>query len=333
MFGDSSPFPEPTSRTSETERTYIKHGIALRNTYVHEMGIQPELVDLVEWFIGKDGVYSSSTIRAYRSALIYLADRHFERGKMSHDRLQYCRELLKSGPTPKAKGQHRQTSSLKRKSIPDHKLAMLLQFLDDTATENSTFLASWIRWSLTFFPRPSEWWTASTFQRECEDGTTVTAISFGNCKATNGRSFGPERFLDLNLDRNQYTDLANFIRELRVRTRAYKSPDAFYDVFRKQFSAACVDAKVPKLSPYSLRHIGMAVAKSEMDSQSVSYAAGHGSDVTKTVHYARTRDMGDGWLSPDQAFSVRDVDRALVRVTGKVKRFIPKTGPAQSMRP
>ena len=332
MFEDDLRFPEPTSRTSETERTYIKHGIALRNTYAHEMGIQPELVDLVGWFIGKDGVYSSSTIRAYRSALIYLTDRHFERGKMSHDSLQYCRELLKSGPTPKAKGQHRQTSSLKRKSIPDHKLAMLLQFLDHKATEYSRFMANWIRWSLTFFPRPSEWWTASTFQREREDGTTGPAISFGNSKFSNGRSFGPERFLDLKLDRDQYTDLANFLRELHLRTRAYKSSNAFYDVFRKQFTAACLEAKVPVISPYSLRHIGMAVAKSQMDSESVSYAAGHGSDVTKTVHYARTRDMGVGWLSPHQAFSVREEDKRLVRVTGKVRQFRPNSAPTPSQK-
>lgn len=89
---------------------------------------------------------------------------------------------------------------------------------------------------------------------------------------------------------------------------------------------------MPRLSPYSLRHIGMAVAKSVIDSQSVSYAAGHGSDVTKTAHYARTRDMGNGWLSPHEAFSVRDEDRKLVRLTGKVKGFIPKTGPTPTMR-
>lgn len=90
MFGDYFPFPEPTSRTSETERAYKKHGQALRNAYLSDMGSEPGAVDLVGWFVSRNGVYAASTRRAYRAALNFLVNLHFERGKMSREHLKRC---------------------------------------------------------------------------------------------------------------------------------------------------------------------------------------------------------------------------------------------------
>ena len=230
-----------------------------------------------------------------------------------------CLALLKPGPAPKSKGVDRRTSGKKRKSVPDHQLEKLLAWLDTQADADSVFLAAWIRFSLTFFPRPNEWDGARLRQRMSPDGF-VPSLRLPNSKVTNGRSFGRFRHLDLVPDDDLFGELAKFIAEYQARTKCSRSKRKFHDQLRAALARACKQAGVNRLSPYSLRHIGMAAAKRCMDSESVSYAAGHVSDRTKVERSARSRDGGGSWLSPTEVFSVREADRLVVRVTGKATR-------------
>ena len=144
------------------------------------------------------------------------------------------------------------------------------------------------------------------------DSSRKPALRIKNEKTTNGRAHGKYRIFMLNIELEQLSDLHDFLKSFK-RHVAEIGASVFQQRLRKRLKQACQTAGIAVLSPYTLRHVGMAHAKTVLTDLEVSYAAGHYSSRTKHVHYARKRKSKASWVSPDQAFSLDPVDVSLVR--------------------
>jgi integrase len=318
------PFPAPETVSEKTSRQYARHATAVRNACEDDLGGRQEIASLITWFIARNDEFAASTIRGYRAGLRHALDCELTTGKLDAERHKALLERLAEGPTAKPKGRDRKTSSRKKKTVGDDLVARLLEALGKSLRRDGfdEFLVDYVKFSLTFFPRPSEWAGASIVHvTNRETGAVeMRRLRFANSKHSNGRSFGPTRDLDISDDLNFVRDLMHFLRVFRTWVSAMGSPVKLQVAIRNRLAYVSKSARLPRVSPYSFRHAGMAAAKEDMDQLQVSYAAGHGSDRTKIDNYARSRPSSGGWVSPKDAFSIPAERAAVVRQTGRVMR-------------
>jgi hypothetical protein len=153
------------------------------------------------------------------------------------------------------------------------------------------------------FLRKVEWQTAAI-----QNGFLVIQ----NAKATNGRSFGPERRRDLsNYGSDGMTDLREL---LPILTKLASSLGGFKKLWERlasRLARVCNQVGIKRVAPYTTRHVGMANAKSWMSPTEVAASAGHKSTATATSHYAKRR---TGWGANAERVarpSPEDVERVI----------------------
>jgi hypothetical protein len=138
--------------------------------------------------------------------------------------------------------------------------------------------------NVRLFLRKVEWQTAAV-----QNGFLVIQ----NAKATNGRSFGPERRRDLsNYGSDGVTNLRGL---LTILSGLADSPEGFKKLWGRlasRLARVCEKVGIKRVAPYTTRHVGMANAKSWMSPAEVAASAGHKTTATATSHYARRR---TGW--------------------------------------
>jgi hypothetical protein len=332
-------FDEPGSRDRTTEVTYARHIRGMIRACQRETSLSsPTVGQLIAWFAIQDFRYSAATVRSYRAALTFAAETEAKTSAIDGNTFGQNLRLLAEGPLPKAKGTQKRTSAKKVKRVPTSVIERLSKHLEQEASaggrrrkqadlppidmsfSDTAYLAGYIRFMSTFFPRPNEIDEARIVHREVGSPAQVGIwLKLPNSKVTNGRSFGPERFLRL-ADDELAAGVARFLVEHQRRLKEAGTPKRHHDRVRKALTAACRRAGVVALSPYSLRHLGMSMAKASMPAVEVAYAAGHGTDRTAGERYARAR-KGKG-LPPSMsdAFSVTPEDAAVVRVSGRATR-------------
>jgi hypothetical protein len=129
--------------------------------------------------------------------------------------------------------------------------------------------------------------------------------------------------------------VAQFLIEHRRRLAEADDPKLFHDRLRKSLKSACLRAGVPVVSPYTLRHVGMSIAKGSMSAVEVAYSAGHKTDRTAGERYARSRKSKGKLPDPSEAFSVIATDTAVIKRTGRVTRAenMQKKAHQTSLRP
>jgi hypothetical protein len=213
-MGNTRLLPAPVSRTEGTEATYSKHVEGLIRAFeIDTKKHFSSIRELIRWFVIQDDKFSASTIGAYRSALIVEAENESSRQNGGEADLAYNIKLFAVGPKPKPKGFEKKTSSKKLKSVPPGVIERLLGHLEFEAKirpkkktnydlspisfsiSGAQYLATYIRFAISFFPRPNELNNAQIVLREApQTGTLKTFLKFPNSKNSNGRSFGPERF-------------------------------------------------------------------------------------------------------------------------------------------
>src|SRR5690606_24510420 len=86
-----------------------------------------------------------------------------------------------------------------------------------------------------------------------------------------------------------------------------------------RLARVCKTLGIPRVSFYTLRHVGMATAKSWMTPLEVAAAAGHGSVRTAMSHYAKRR---SGWVGLKLAG--KPTAASIARVRGRPKLFRPQ---------
>ncbi len=302
---DFGSFPLPETVSENSLQQYLKHAKSVRNACVKDLGGNPNIPTVIRWFVARDHEFAGATIRGYRAGLRHEMECAVESGTLDAERYQALLGKLATGPVPKSKGARRRTSARKRKSLGGDLIARLLGALrrSDRKDGFDEFLVDYVRFSLTFFPRPSEWAGATIIHvTDPETGAVISRrLRFPNSKHSNGRSFGPMRELDISTDMRLVRDLMHFLRMYRTWIAAFGSPERFQAAIRNRLAYVAKVAGLPRIAPYTFRHTGMAAAKQEMDQVQVSYAAGHASDRTKIDHYARSRPSSGGWVSPSEA--------------------------------
>jgi integrase len=331
-------FDEPGSRDRTTEITYARHVRGMIRACQRETNLPSPTVDqLIAWFALQDFRYSAATVRSYCAALTFAAETEAKTSENDGNTIGQNLRLLAESPLPKAKGTQKRTSAKKVKRVPMGVVERLLALLDteaaarrkidradvppiDMSFSEAAYLAGYIRFMGTFFPRPNEIDEARIVLREPSDQSPLgTWLKLPNSKTTNGRSFGPERFLHL-ADDELAAGVAQFLVEHKRRLKEAGSPKRHHDRVRKALAAACRRAGVVALSPYSLRHLGMSAAKASMPAVEVAYAAGHGTDRTAGERYARARKSKGLPPSMTDAFSVAPEDAKVVRVSERATR-------------
>lgn len=246
-----------------------------------QAGVEPHNhAGVVNWFVAQDNNWSVSTISQYRRAIIQAFEDNLGNSRAD---LEDLLTRLAAGPNARVDGPRR-TSARKRKSIPRPEFVRLIQYLTPGRKPDDVLIARILAHNVRLFLRKVEWQTAAI-----QNGFLVVQ----NAKATNGRSFGPERRRDLsNYGPDGTTDLGELLptlTELGGSTEGFKK---LWERLASRLARVCNKIGIKRVAPYTTRHVGMANAKCWMSPAEVAASAGHKSTATATSHYAR---RSTGW--------------------------------------
>ncbi|AMJ76618.1 hypothetical protein [Alteromonas stellipolaris] len=216
-------------------------------------------------------------------------------------------EKINSLSSDECKRSNLQTSSKKKKNISEKKLAKLDLFFEEKIKTSSDTLLSpayaFIKATLHCGLRPSEWQSAELVEStesllKATEGLGVysgkfPAMTVINGKATNGRSFGKYRILDL----SDFTDKQRMFVSLAIYYASGINKtdfdwDAFYNNVRVTINRV-ISSNFPSLkglSLYTFRHQCIANLKHAGYSlEEIAVIVGHGTDLTASQHYAKKR--------------------------------------------
>ncbi|SKA22264.1 hypothetical protein SAMN05428963_108188 [Consotaella salsifontis] len=242
------------------------------------------IMDLIRWFTGQDRRWAPSTVRQYRAALTCMIEAAAAARRISAEGQETLIAHLKSGPAPRDRHEEpRRTSAKKRKSVPIKEWGRLIGALIN-GDERDKLAASFISCNLPLGLRPVE------YQDACSDGRTLKVI---NAKATNGRSFGMTRDIDLAPVTDQNPSfpafLLRFLQRLREAAAEAGGWARLWSRIAARIARACKRCAIRRVSLYSTRHAALATAKQLLSMEEVAALAGHKTTRTATVHYAKRR--------------------------------------------
>ncbi len=268
------------------------------------------LSDIIGWFVAQHARWSESTVRQYRATL-NLAVQETELHPAVRDNL---RQRLHGGPLARVGGPRR-TSARKRKSVSPTEMMMLIETLAKSKSPDGRLLANYLIFATALFLRPVEFVTASV------SGTEVT-----NAKATNGRGNGPVRERDISpMGKSQIDQFALFLGAFRDAAASAGSWKRLNDRLASRLARTCKAIGIPRVSLYTIRHVGMATAKTWMAPEEVAAAAGHGHVRTAMMHYAKAR---TGWRG--MKFAGLPAPASVAAVRGSARTYATRKLPAPS---
>lgn len=298
-------------RTSKTEADYAKRVKQLFEQAKRDDVSVNDLVDVIGWFCRQHARWAPSTIRQYRAALLYdLASdaTHFD------DRTKLSKAL---GAGPRAKdGGPKRTSSKKRKSLRIEEFTKLVENLNRSIHADDKLILGFVALGAALFLRPIEYLNAEVI------GTTIIVQ---NAKSTNGRANGVERERDLStMPPGTLDKLKTFLAELKRAFLTTGDWRKLRDRLAARLARVCKTLGMTRVSLYTLRHVGIATAKTWMTPVEVAASAGHGSVRTATSHYAKRR---TGWMG--LILAGKPSAESISRVRGEFKSFQPRTAGAK----
>lgn len=294
------------TKTPRTEAAYQTRAHNLLMMAKREDAAVEDLADLIDWFGARHSRWAPSTVRQYRAALAHALE------TATFDAIDKARlnEQLHAGPAPKTKGPKR-TSARKRKSLKRDEFVRLGEFLRRSARPDDLLVHSFIALGAALFLRPVEYLNARV------EGTMLIVA---NAKATNGRGNGAQRERDLSeMEPKAIAALKTFLVRLRTALRDTGNWTRLRDRLAARLARICKRLKIARVSFYTLRHTGMATAKTWMSPVEVAAAAGHAAVRTATSHYAKRR---TGWLGLKLAG--KPSAASIARVRGQPKLFQPR---------
>lgn len=300
------------TRTKQTEGDYARRFLALQQAAMrcgYGIGIEQQIA----WFGQQHGCWAESTVRQYRAAIRYMLDRDMPDGKER----EMLVERLNKGPLPKTDGP-KQTSARKRKSLKQGEFLMLMRHLEGSHRPDDQLIRGLLAYGVALFLRPVEYLGAYV---------VGNMLFVPNAKATNGRANGEtrERSLD-NMAPKAKASLVKFLGHFAESVEASESWKKFHNRLSSRLARICAGLRIRRVSFYTLRHVGMATAKTWMTAQEVAAAAGHASVHTATSHYAKRR---SGWHGLKLAG--KPSVASMERVRGEVKVFRVRDAPSLTL--
>jgi len=307
-FGGGRP-----TRTATTEHRYRETFEYLRHTAEREARAGGHIFDIVDWFCSKHGCCSSSTIRPYRASLNHAIT---TTAGLHPDHLAHLMMRLKRGPDVRQKGPRR-TAARKRKSLPHAQWELLVQAVRHSRSPDDRLILCFLIFGPALFLRPTEYLAARV------DGDLLFTK---NAKATNGRANGEERSRNLEMPGWTIDQLIIFLNSLAKAVEAAGSPERLFGRLSARLARICKGCGVRRVSLYTLRHVGIATAKSWMTPTEVAAAAGHASTRTASSHYSKRR---HGWHGVRLGGLPTAASMAAVREVGRPSFDSPRIRKAQ----
>lgn len=300
---------KPT-REPDTERKYRINALRIASQTAHHLGLQdsPAPSQILDYFRSKLPQYSPSTVRQYKCGLRawwesvlkeHGPDPIYEAAIQALDTIHPV--TLRSELPPR-------TSAQKQKSVNFNDLTVLTSYLLGSsgvwAPRTLRFLQAGIATGL----RPNEW--ANTIWL---DDTHLRVV---NAKATNGRSHGETRIIEVPKDHwlreaveIHMANIQEFLSPAALKPRMKREPghdasyyraetfrDDYYEICRRTLGRACDQLWPSRKKHYSLysgRHQFAANKKSAAATKKeLAYDMGHGSEETARRHYGKKR---SGW--------------------------------------
>lgn len=338
LDGNDAKAPRPgdaSSRTEITESEYLRRAMQLEIRAARFLGLSdPDPLQVASFTINKQASWTKRTWRLYKASLL------FRYGNMGTPVAQEACALLRSTPQTPCLTKSSRTSSVRPKKFTDVDLEAVLEQLEESKSPCASILQMWLLHGVVFGLRPHEWGTATVvFLRSADlvrDGASAAGIwevprpflRVRNSKATNGRSHGEYRHLELvDFPPERVVDLQMF---LEIMAGAYE--DGQFSRLMRQ----CTDVlyRINKsLHPrdksrwihlYTLRHRVSSNAKAALSQVEVATLMGHKSKRTATEHYGRRRSARGGLEIKPIAAEVRRVQaHAMARPT-----FTPDVQPS-----
>lgn len=266
--------------TAEAIEKYRREGAGVVRRYCRAAGRELTLAEVVARFVAKDGEHRAGTISVYRAGLRQVISDAVSAGAISKAHAEELDTLAGTGPRPMLTGKKR-TSGKKATSINQSDLSKLILFLRASEHDLDLFLAVYIFFGLRFFARPIEWSKAMIEEAQ---------LVLTNAKTTNGRSHGDERiFVLTSMSAEEFAGLERFLADLARLADAYGSFEKMQKAIARRLTRVCKLAGVRPIAPTTLRHAGMAIAKTAESPEVVAYLAGHISLQTAGRHYGKKR--------------------------------------------
>jgi integrase len=300
------------TRAAETEADYARRFLALQQAARRD-GFYFGIEQVITWFGTRHDCWAENTIRQYRAAIRYVMERDMPDGR---DRAMLA-ERLNKGPLPRIGGR-KQTSARKRKSLGRDDFLLLMRHLEVSTRADDRLIRGLLAFGVALFLRPVEYLGAYL---------VGNMLFVPNAKATNGRANGEtrERSLD-NMTPKTKASLVKFLHHFDEAAAAAGSWKKFHNRLSSRLARICAALGIRRVSFYTLRHVGMATAKTWMTSREVAAAAGHASIRTATSHYAKRR---SGWHGLKLAG--KPSANSMARVRGEAKIFRARDTPSMTL--
>lgn len=291
------------TRTSSTEANYLRRALLLEERAARDLGeptVSPSQV--AGFVIAQQPGWAKATWRQNKACLM------FRYRAMGTDDALAAVALLESTPESGAKRRGSTTSGLRSKAISSESLSAVV---DRVLAENSRYasiLASWLQLGAVFGLRPHEWCQATVLLlRPVEAGLGSAEdapryyLRVRNAKATNSRSHGEFRHLDLSDCPKSLIDDADRFCQLMTSADINGLYQSYYDGCRKlllRVNDAMGRSGKARIQIYSARHRFSSVVKASHSTQEVAALMGHATDETATWHYGRRASSGGAGVGP-----------------------------------
>jgi len=315
--------------TAKTAQDYGKRADALikqANEDTKTFVFDP--LKVAQWLVLRRAELSKATWRQYRAALVFKFTGIQQATPEWTEELTKAILLLKQTLPPEGRPAEAKTSAQKQKKICEADIYKLSIYLDDKNSKYGLNTLFWLMAGMLTGLRPCEWENA-----EIQQGTKILRVI--NAKATQGRSHGEDRLINLeNLEEVYYQiillHLANTNKaKLNPKNKGKSGFSQFYEGSR-----ACLYAATRALWPrrkkfitlYSGRHQFAADAKYSMLSKDIIAALmGHASNETAGSHYGRRTAGRSGF---NVSASDQDVARVIKLNQNRAERQQSSCGPS-----
>lgn len=279
------------TREASTEHAYLHRARNLLFTIERETG-EATPTAIFQWLLAKSKEIAPSTLRQYRSALLFYMSTLGEtipvesRTDMANA-IEAIRKIQTGGAIT-----IKRTSSRKLRTIKERQLAYLIAELRTSPHKWDHIAADVFLASLATGLRPCEWEKAEIIE-DGEDGYAGVTLLVQNAKNTNGRSTGQTRTLRIPNDAG-----AGFVRNVLAHLLTQSGKGISFKSFVEQTSRALtrtwkkISNKSQNVSLYTARHQFSANAKNLYSKAAVAILLGHCSEETAGFHYGKKR---SGW--------------------------------------
>lgn len=330
------------TRTRKTEYQYLKRAknlIKAASVFFDTSIDELEPMLIVQYIVGKRTQYTQATYRQYKAALLF----YFEANQRHYksDELQQAVEYLESVPQTDCAKTTNNTSQLRRKNFDASVLNKLIYAISKTTSQFSSITINWLLCGALTGLRPHEWKNAEIIEIEGKQYLRVR-----NGKATNGRSHGEYRHLDISLFSEKemamlkdffrvvylYRDHSDigfeglqdkctqFLKNVNNNLAQGKLKKIGYNKSRGSGVYRTADPVPRRITLYSVRHFFSSAAKSDLlDRNEIAALMGHKTDKTATEHYGKKRYGRRG------KFKVKPKSEEVAKVELKYKNSRVKT--------